>query len=183
MKTCFFLSAIIFSALSTNADELWAICPENYGIAIEEIFWNSDVDKGNGPDYHLKSGQIFRSIGNTCQKGSTLTPSDWIKVLNNKISSRKTVTSFKVIKSFEELKKFLEELNVIIDEPNRLKEAVDAYLAGKPLIPNHPHYSTPARLTPNSAILVGTSSKEAVIALVNSDGKERHAKIMVLIRK
>lgn len=153
----------------------WSNCPAFYGNAVQEVFWKSDTKGGTGPNYLLRSGQTFINAGSVCQPGSVFGSEDWIKQLKTSFNPTKSITSFRPVKSAEELQKFLKDLGISVDDQEQLNIAVRAYLAGKPL--NTLIGSIP-ELAPNSAILVGASKQQALITLVKSDGKVRSAVFM-----
>lgn len=163
--------------LNSIAGGQWANCPGFYGTSIQEVFWKSDVNGGSGPDYHLKSGQTLSNAGSVCQPGPVLKPEEWTTQLKTELNPVKSVKSFKSVRSTEEFQKFLNEIGVTVDDQSRLNEAVKAYLSGTPIESSEPG---PKESAPNSAILVGKSGRQALIALVTSDGKTRSATFMAL---
>lgn len=179
MKNLIFASALLLvtAPLQSKSAPKWANCPSFHGVSIQEVFWKSDVDGGNGPDYQLKSGQMLSNAGSVCQPGSVLKSEEWAQTLKTGLSPVKTINAFKSIKSPEEFQKFLKEFGVAVDDQERLNQAVKAYLAGKPLESSEPG---PTELISNPAILVGKSNQQALIALVKSDGKYRSATLIAL---
>ncbi len=182
MKTFNFFIILFVNATSlySVAGTSWANCPASYGNAVQEVFWKSDTEGGSGPDYHLKSGQTLINAGSVCQPGSVFKSEDWIKQLKTSLNPVKTITSFRLVKSAQELQKFLKDFEISVDDQDQLNRAVKAYLEGRPL---STHNASAPELAPNPAILVGASKQQALISLATSDGKTRSATFMQFNRK
>lgn len=158
LVTCFLMAS---NGMAANN---WSNCmgaPQTEPI--QSVFWKSDVDGGGGPEYTLKSGQIFINAGSLCRAGQILKENEWIKELKSGLNPANSVSTFREVRNAEDFQKFLQENQIAVDDEKNLTEAVQAFLAGKPI---HP------------MILVGASKKEVVILLASSDGKKQNATLM-----
>ncbi len=152
-KAAVVLIGSLISSYSFAATK-WTNCPMAVPAAqaVAEVFWKSDVNGENGPTYNLPGGQTLDNAGVVCAKKKIDDLTDWEKELKSGINPAKSVTSFKMIKNSEEFRSFLEAFGTTVNDQNSLDRAVSDFLEGK------------------SSIVVGSSSREAVILLAKSDG-------------
>ncbi|MGZ3772397.1 MAG: hypothetical protein ACXVCY_01605 [Pseudobdellovibrionaceae bacterium] len=160
MKMLMFTTALIITASSyANAATKWSNCPLSLpeAKAIQEIFWKSDVNgEEHGPSYQLSSGQELNNAGVVCADHKISDLKTWNSELKAGINPAKSVTSFKFVKNSQEFRSFLKSFNTEVSEPEKLDEAVTEFLN-----------------TSNRVILVGSSAKQAVIALASNDGMKQ----------
>src|ERR1700692_2694413 len=77
------LFVILFYQYAT-ATTPWGNCLGTPQVEpVQKVFWNSTADGGAGPDYQLKSGQIYSNGVAVCRNGQTLKSADWMKELKN----------------------------------------------------------------------------------------------------
>lgn len=167
----------MFASYEASATAVWGNCgggPQTEPI--QDVFWKSDVNGSNGPEYTLKSGQHFSNAGAVCREGQALKSKDWIAELKKGINPAKSVTSFQVIQTADEFQKFLKNNAIEVEDLNRLHEVVAAYLESKPV--NYESTSSMPGKAGNPTIIVGASNKEALILLASSDGKIQYATSM-----
>lgn len=176
--------AVVVSTLfvpCSYAASKWSNCTAGpQAEAIQEAFWKSDVAGGSGPTYELESGHTLSSAGAICTEIKIDNIKKWNEELKAGINPAKSVTSFKAVKTASELHEFLSGFQVSVNDPEKLSEAVTAFLSGKPLNYNN-RGSAPKFLNP--AIIVGASKKQAVIVLASSDGLNQSAVLLQLDRK
>ena len=89
----------------------------------------------------------------------------WTIELNSGLNPAKSITSFKTINSSQELENFLNNFGTILKDPQTLTSSVEAFLKG------------------NTAIIVGSSRKQAIILLATYDGKYESSTILQLDKK
>lgn len=157
MKMLMLTTALIITASSyANAATKWSNCPllSPEAKAIQEIFWKSDVNgEEHGPSYQLGSGQELNNAGIVCADHILVSDlKTWNSELKAGINPVKSVTSVKFVKNSQEFRNFLNRFNTEVSEPEKLDEAVTEFLN-----------------TSNRVILVGSSAKQAVIALAWND--------------
>lgn len=180
MRFLLILLGVLMSFQALAASK-WNNCPGFYGESIFDVFRKSDMDGGNGPDFYLESGQKLSGVGSVCQTGAVFNEASWLAQMKSDLNPAKSVTAFRVIRSADDLHKFLTSLHVQIQDSQQLKKAVTAYLQGKKL--DSVEEGTPQEVAENPFILVGSSPSQALIALTTSDGKTRAAKFMLVDRK
>jgi hypothetical protein len=169
----FFCTFLSFRAVANP----WGNCgPGPQTEAIQDVFWKSDVQGSNGPEYTLKSGQTFSNTGALCRSGQVLKSADLIAEMRKGINPAKSVSSFQEIHSADEFQKFLKDHSIEVDDSNRLNEAVTAFLESKPT--NYESMSGMPGKASNPIILVGASQKEALLMMASSDGKTQFATAM-----
>jgi hypothetical protein len=171
--TIFFVLSMSNAAIASTK---WANCmPVAQSELVAQEFWNSDINGGAGPDYTLKSGQLFSNAGNVCKQGKILSTNDWISELKGGINPAKSITLFKAIKDPTDLLKLLANHKVEVNDDTNLKSAIANFLQ----LPSDKSVGVSG--TPhNPTIIVGESSKEILIVLATSDGKSNAATLMKL---
>jgi|GEM_PF-2477796 len=173
MKQSVLLAALLFHSFQSFAAG-WANCggsPQTEPIL--DVFWKSDAQGGNGPDYTLKSGQTFSNIAALCREGQVLKTSDWITELKKGINPAKSISSFQEIHNADEVQNFLKNHSIEVDDFNRLNETVTAFLQSQPV--NYESSSSMPGKASHPVMLVGASGEEAVLVLASSDGKDQYA--------
>lgn len=162
---------ILSLAQMLYASKKWANClPVAQSEQILQEFWKADVDGGTGPDYTLKSGQVFSNSGNVCKSGNILSSEDWIKELKSGLSTAKSITSFQVIKESSDILALLSKKNIQVNDSSQFESAVASFLK----LPSNRNVAD-SGTSQNSKIFVGESSTELIIVLTTSDGKNNAA--------
>jgi len=147
---------MITTSSYTHAATKWSNCPLSLPEAkpIQEIFWKSDINgEEYGPSYQLGSGQELNNAGTLCADHKISDLKMWNFEFKAGINPAKSVTSFRFVKNSQEFRDFLKSFNVEVSEPGKMDGAVAKFLSSS-----------------NRTILVGSSAKQAVIALTMSDG-------------
>lgn len=160
---------LMLSLLGANlfAATKWTNCPmpAPQAQAIAEVFWKSDINGGNGPTYNLPADQTLDNAGIVCTSKKIDGLKQWETELKGGINPAKSVTSFKMVKSSSEFKSFLDGFGTSVNDEQSLDRAVTEFLDGK------------------SAIIVGSSAKQAVILLAHSKGNNETAVFLQLKKK
>ncbi len=155
---------VCLSGFNSFAATTWSNCTMDatQALAVAEVFWKSDVNGGSGLTYNLPGGQTLDNAGIICAKKKIIDLKQWEKELNSGINPVKSVTSFKMIKSSDEFKVFLENFGTSLNDQQSFDRAVTDFLDGK------------------SAIVVGSSKKQAVILLAHSNSNGETAMFLQL---
>lgn len=168
----------VFFGSYTFAESKWSNCTAGPQTeAIQKVFWMSDIAGGNGPTYKLQSGQTFSNAGAICTEIKIDSIKKWNEELKAGINPAKSVNSFKAVRTASELQDFLGSFKVSLKDPEKLNEAVTAFLTGRPL--NYGSEASAPKVL-NPTIIVGASKKQAIIVLASSDGSNQSAVLLQL---
>lgn len=160
---------LLVSFLGTNsfAATKWTNCPISApkAQAIAEVFWSSDVNSGQGPTYHLPGEQMLDNAGIVCASKKVGSLAQWEAELKTGINPARSVKSFKMVKTPEEFKTFLETFGTSVNDQQSMDQAIADFLKS------------------DNSIIVGSSGKQALILLANSESGGEKVMFLLLQKK